>query len=382
MNRIALVIVAWLSFGLAAQAQVERLWLTHKVHTPDTLVVNWETTRPGDSIVRYGASEHYDLTVLKAESVTLHHVEIPLANKDAVYHYAVQSGSQKSPDMTFKSYPTNELRVAIVGDWGYATGKVDVLLKENLHLLLTVGDNVPNLHQFCGAGATHCTRAFSKWIDSAPELFRSTPLLPALGNHDREIRPRGPKPPLEAVYDIEAAAYRDFFELPDDEWKWYFDVPDFDVRFIALDFSHIQDLGTTWQTCHSYKVEAEQFPWYSNLMDRTRQGFVVTLYNERNSTLRSREGSAWHSLFKRGSIAVTGFGYFGERAEVDGFTYYNTALKGTGDRYPDPKFAVFKSEDNYLLLTFRRQTGEMSVDLKNLAGQILDHKVFKKRETH
>ncbi len=373
------ILTLWLSFPRLAPAQVQRQWLTHQTSDPSRIIVNWETATPGDSVVHYGFSSNYGQTVSRNEQVTLHHVEIPLTKKDVVYHYSVQTGDQRSSDAAFKGYPSDELRVAVVGDWGYAKGKVDMLLRENLHLLLTAGDNVPNLHKYCGAGVTNCTKAFSAWIDSQPELFRTTPLMPTLGNHDREIRPRGPKPPAEAVYDIEATAFRTFFELPGDEWKWYFDVPDFDVRFIALDFSHLSDLGTTWQTCHSYKKDAEQFPWYGKLMEQTTNGFVVTLYNERNSDLRSREGGAWHQLFRRGSIAITGFGYFAERAEVDGFTYYNTALSGTGDRYPDPKSALIKSEDNYMLLTLRKSTGEMTVDLKNLKGDVIDHKVYQKR---
>jgi hypothetical protein len=77
--------------------------------------------------------------------------------------------------------------------------------------------------------------------------------MPVLGNHVKVIRPRGDKPPDEPVYDISATAFRKFFDLPNDEWRWYFDVPDFDVRFVALDLNHISDLGTTWQSCHSYK---------------------------------------------------------------------------------------------------------------------------------
>ena len=56
-------------------------------------------------------------------------------------------------------------------------------------------------------------------------------------------------PPQEPVYDVNATAFRTFFELPDDEWKWHFDVPGFDVRFIALDLNHTSDMGTTWQAC-------------------------------------------------------------------------------------------------------------------------------------
>ena len=70
------------------------------------------------------------------------------------------------------------------------------------------------------------------------KLFRRTPLMPILGNHDREITSRGPKPPAHAVYDIEAKAYRDFFALPDVEWRWRFDIPDFSLRLLALDAAY------------------------------------------------------------------------------------------------------------------------------------------------
>jgi hypothetical protein len=57
-----------------------------------------------------------------------------------------------------------------------------------------------------------------------------------------------------------------FFELPGEEWKWSFDLPAFDARFIALDLNHISDLGTTWQTCHPFLPGSEQFEWYQQLI--------------------------------------------------------------------------------------------------------------------
>ena len=47
------------------------------------------------------------------------------------------------------------------------------------------------------------------------------------------------------IYDIEARAFRRFFALPDDEWKWHFDVPAFGLPLIALDFHHTSDFGST-----------------------------------------------------------------------------------------------------------------------------------------
>ncbi len=369
-----------LAFAVPATAQVERIWLTHKSATPSHIVVSWETKQPGDSLVEFGTSAKLGETVKVPGSRTLHHVEIPLKQTDTTYHYRVKTSSQVSDIATFKGYPTKELRVALVADWGFAKPELTALRKDDVHLLLTAGDNVPSLHQFCGVGVTNCTKAFGALIDTQPELFRSTPFLPALGNHDREIRPRGPKPPMDNVYDTNATAYRTFFELPGDEWKWTFDVPGFGARFIALDLNHIQDIGNTWQTCHALAEGSEQLRWYEDTMAATKAGHVITIYNERNATMRGQVKGKWGQLIQKGSLAITGFGYFAERAEVDGFSYYNTALKGNGDKYPDPKSSFLASEHSYILLTFKEDTGELTVALKALDGRVLDQKVLTKRK--
>lgn len=309
----------------------------------------------------------------------LHHVEIPLAERDTVYHYRVRTGSQQSQDATFQAYPTDMLRVAVAADW-LRKPSLAALEAEQPHLLLTAGDHVTSLWESCTPGDKECMAAFTTLIDTYPELFRSTPLMPVLGNHDREIRPRGSKPPAEAVYDVDATAFRRTFPLPGDGWKWYFDVPDFAVRFVALDLNHTSDQGTTWQSCHDFDEQSEQFRWYKELMAQRPPGFVVTLYNERNATSRNHARGAWHQLFRQGTACITGFGYFAERAEVDGFPYYNTSLSGTGDVYADPHSKFLAREDNYMLLTFERQQATMTIEIKSLAGPTLDRKTFRVRE--
>ena len=360
-------------------AGIERIWLTHQTTDPSRLVVNWETEVPGDSQVEYGATPDLGATAGNNENVKLHHVEIPFAAGAAALHYRVKSGAESSAVHVVKSYPADELRVAVVSDTGYLKGPwTGSVLREQPHLLLSAGDHVPALHSGQPV-PPETTTAFSKLVASAPDFFSTTPWMPLLGNHDREIRPRGPKPPPEAVYDVEATAFRSFFALPAPEWHWHFDVPTFGVRFIALDMSHLQDHGTTWQTNHPFDRNSEQFAWYRDLMAASRQPFVVTLYNERNSHVRGLEGGEWGRMIARGSLAITGFGYFGERAEVDGFSYYNTSVSGTGARYADAKSAVLKSEDNFLLLTFRREPATLRVELKNLKGEVLDQKEFAPR---
>ena len=358
-----------------AWGQITRVWLTHRTNDPSKLVVNWETSKPGKSVVEYGLTPEYGRRAAIEENVTLHHVEIPLAEKDTVYHYKVSTGSESSGDASFKAYPTDTLRVAVVADW-QSKPKLDGLMKDNVHLLLTGGDNISCLWQQCGMGVKDGTKPYGALVDAYPELFRSTPFLPALGNHDREIRPRGDKPPVEPVYDVEATAFRQFFALPDDGWKWHFDIADFDVRFVGLDLNHIRDMGTTWQTCHPFGKGSEQYEWYDRVTSLPRPAFLVTVHNERNSDIRSKERLAWHRMFSRGTIVISGFGYFAERAEVDGFTYYNTSLSGRGDKYPDPKSSFFQSEDNYILLTLRKASRTMKAEVKRLDGEVLDALTF------
>lgn len=366
-----------LSAATAFAAPIERIWLTHATNDPGKIVINWETEQPADSIVEYGTSASLGNQASSAEKVTLHHVEIPLAQRDVVYHYRVRSGEDVSAIATFKGYPRKQLRIAIVGDWGFAPGKdLSALIKEDLHLLITAGDNVPSLHEKDRIG----TKAFSALIDSQRALFQSTPFMPILGNHDREVTSRGPEPPEHAVYDVSAAAYREFFALPGDEWKWYFDIPEFDVRFIALDLQHIQDFGTTWQTGHPWQADSEQFQWYVNTMAETKQGFVFTLNNEKQGQLAGLTKGAWHEHFGKGSALVTGFGYFADYAELTGgLPYFNTCLKGDGSNYKDPKSKFFAQEDNYLLLTFEAGSPTMKVQFKNLRGEVLFTREITKR---
>lgn len=352
-------------------AQVERVWLTHPSSSSDKLSINWESTTAGNAEVRYGNSEKYDSVVTVEENTKLHQVEIMLSPEVDLYHYQVSTNDQKSADYTFKNYTDDELRVAVVADW-QGKPNLDILLQEDIHLLLTAGDNISSIHGSCGAGNTDCIEPYRQLIDTYPKLFSSTPFMPVLGNHDREIRPRGKNPPEEPAYDVEASAFRRFFALPGDEWKWTFTIPSFDVRFVALDLNHIEDRGNNWQTCHSFDKNSVQYKWYNKLMSQADEAFVVTLQNEKNERMRQQENGEWQQLFQQGSAVITGYGYFAERAEVDGFPYFNTSLNGKGDVYPDSHSEFLRSEDSYILLTFSDQKNLMTVEIKDRSGNVLD----------
>lgn len=362
---------------LAASAQVERVWLSYQHVDPSRITINWETSVPADSVVRYGVTEKLGQTELAEGKRTRHHVEIPVTGEDIVWYYSVGEEAHASAVASFKSMPSKTLRVAVVADWGFARDrKLDAVIKDDPHLLLTAGDNVASLYEQGLEGE----RAFSALIDLAPELFSRVPFMPILGNHDREITPRGPKPPEHAVYDVSASAYREFFALPGKEWYWSFDIPAFDIRFAALDLNHITDFGNTWQTCHAFDEGSEQFQWYRELIGKSQQKFFLTLMNERQLIVANETKGLWHEHFRKGSALISGFGYFAERAELDGLPYFNTCLKGNGHPFKDPKSAFFAQEDNYLLMTFERGAREMSVQIKSLSGEVLDTRLIEARK--
>ncbi len=231
---VPILLILFASHSTAGE--ITRVWLTHQSNDPEKIVVNWLSDEPGDSTVRFGLTPELENSIQAAGNTTLHHVEIPLQHRDTVYHYSVKSGQQESAVATFKAYPTEVLRIAVAADW---QDKPDLaaIRKDDVHLLATAGDHIPRLWAQCGEGNKECVKPFAELVGTYPELFRSTPFMPTLGNHDREIRHRGPRPPKEPVYDIDATAFRRFFALPDEQWKWHFDIPEFHVRLIALDFT-------------------------------------------------------------------------------------------------------------------------------------------------
>jgi hypothetical protein len=205
------------------------------------------------------------------------------------------------------------------------------------------------------------------------------PLMVSLGNLDRKIRSNGLSME-EPGYNIEVTGHRKFFALPGKEWIWAWDIPDFDLRLISVDMSHTGDFGKPHQACHAFDADSEQLTWYQQTMDATQAGFVITLYGETSGTVRRLAGGAWKRAMEKGSLAISGECYHAERTVVDGFTYYNSSVRGNGTFGHNPQAAFSDKAASYLLLTFDRAAGTMNVALKALEdGRVLDQQTFYKR---
>lgn len=85
--------------------------------------------------------------------------------------------------------------------------------------------------------------------------------------------------------------------------------------------------------------------------------------------MRNQENGEWKKLFQKGTAVITGYGYYSERAEVDGFPYFNTSLKA-GDKYPD-KFSKFLHAVNgYMLMLITKAA--VTIEMKTLDGKIIE----------
>jgi hypothetical protein len=378
MNYVRPAVLLVFVIAVPARAQVERVWLTHQSPDPSKIVVSWETTQPGDSVVEFGTSRALGQTVAVPGDRTLHHVEIPMATRDATYHYRVRSGDQTSEIYRFKGYPSKELRIAVVANIR-ADAKLDfsAIRREDVHLLLSAGDTAMQ-YQFGEEGNPESTKSHSVLIDTQAELFRTTPFMPTLGNLDRKIRAKSNGPELPA-YDVEATGYRKFFALPGNEWTWAFDVPDFDLRLISVDMSHTGDFGTPDQACRPFDENSEQLKWYERTIDETRAGFVITLYGETSRTVRARAAGAWERLIRQGTLGISGECYHAERTKIGGCTYYNTSVRGNGNFGIDPQAALLDKSANYLLLVINRESEVLTATLKTLDGRDLERRSFGKR---
>lgn len=360
-------------------ATVERIWMTHQSPDNSQIVISWETTNPGDSVVEFGTSPRLGETAKVDGSRILHHVEIPIPQKDVVYHYRVKSGDQVSEINTFKGYPSKLLRIAVVANIR-ADAKLNftAVKKDDPHLLISAGDTAMQ-YQFATQADKEATKSHSTAIDTQADLFNSTPLMVSLGNLDRKIRPNGLSME-EPGYDIAATGYRKFFALPGKEWIWAWDIPDFDLRLISVDMSHTGDFGKPNQACNAFDKDSEQFKWFEETMNATEASFVVTLFGETGGTVRRHAEGGWKRFIGKGTIAISGECYHAERTDADGMTYYNSSVRGNGTFGHDPLAAFTDKAASYQLLTLDREAETMRSELKALDdGRVLDSKTFTKR---
>ena len=380
MKKYILITILLLALNTLASAQeITRIWLSFKTNTPTHLVISWQSPESGNSEVVLKVGEKEVFLAVQNEDVFIHHIEVPLLQTDVEYTYRVGTNGQKSKWNTFQGMPTKKpLKVAVFADWGFA-GDADIsnVLKEKPAFIITGGDNVSSLFDFGKEGNINCVESYLKLVDSYPELFNHFPFMPALGNHDKQLHPRGSKPPVNyMVYDTLSTAFTEFFELPGDEWKWNFEILDYDIQFFAVDLNHIGDIGKTWQTCRRYDVNSVQYKWYKFAIESSKSTYNITINNANSPHIRRVENGIWQNALENNTAVITGSGYYAEVAQPNKTLYFNTSLIA-GDVYADPGAIITTRERSYVLLTC--YTDSLNISLKNLdSNKIIFQKTFEK----
>jgi hypothetical protein len=204
---------------LASTAIVRGPYL--QMATPTGMIVRWRTDNTEASLVRYGLTRDQLTLTAKAEGiVTEHIVQLTGLKPDTKYFYRVGSGNEKPPAANAEDAaglgpigsfttpppvgPAKPTRVWVLGDPGTKNAAQIAVrdayykftAKRSTDLWLLLGDNAyPE-----GTDADYQKAIFEMY----PETLRSSPVWPALGNHDGK----------SANSITQSGVYYDIFNLP------------------------------------------------------------------------------------------------------------------------------------------------------------------------
>lgn len=168
--------------------------------TDHSVWIGWRTTADTESTVLWGESPDALNNVSSGDVHTFavnnlwHRVKLDNLQPNTAYFYQVKSGSQTSPVVRFRTYPTpasagGHIRVLIVGDTqhpGNATATFNAArakmiekygpnLEDHVHLILKQGDNVDQ-----GTLALYSSMHF----DPLSVLSANIPTMTVIGNHE------------------------------------------------------------------------------------------------------------------------------------------------------------------------------------------------------
>ncbi|MBN1676520.1 MAG: metallophosphoesterase family protein [Kiritimatiellae bacterium] len=201
---------------------------------PAGITIMWETKFAASSRVDFGPTDGYGSSVEDTTEVNVHEMAITGLQADTLYHYRVASGSTASADYTFHTAAPDgaSFRFVAYGDCRtYPTDHaqvVDAILQNSPAIVLNTGDLVNN--------GTLYEEWAPEFFDPAFPLMSTTPMFPALGNHENNSQ-----------------WYYDFFSVPAQESgssteAWY----SFNygcAHFIVLD------------SCQDFSPGSSQYQW-------------------------------------------------------------------------------------------------------------------------
>ena len=203
--------------------------------TQNSIIVSWHTDIACPSIVNYGETSDYGLTVEDTVATTAHSLKLTDLLPSTLYHYQVVYGDTATGDFTFRTAVTFDEPFRFVAYGDCRTGHYDHIDVVNRiialdpYFVLNTGDLVEN-----GYSETDWRNYFLV-ISSLTSFSQNYPIYSALGNHENES-------PL----------YYNYFYLPHNN-------PDSTEAYYSFDYgnSHFICLDTEIP----YTVGSKQYTW-------------------------------------------------------------------------------------------------------------------------
>jgi len=157
--------------------------LTWQRDPKTTMTVSWYTADVTDSAVQYGLDDTYGNEETDTSEVYWHHVELTGLTPDTVYHYRVGNGKTWGFDYHFKTATAEKhTKFLNFGDSQSDTdGRKQVLRaieRLSMDMILYSGDFVENSGNM---------PEWYSWFSSFARVNIFTPLIPTMGNHEKNI---------------------------------------------------------------------------------------------------------------------------------------------------------------------------------------------------
>jgi acid phosphatase type 7 len=164
-----------------------------QIGTPSSMILKWRTSSPTDSRVRYGL-DPFSLTSFKDNSTvtTEHEVELTGLLSNTQYYYSIGStttvfAGEDANHFFYTSPPSGvaqPTRIWVLGDSGTANANAAAVRDAYMNLTgsqytdlwLMLGDNA----YATGTDSEYQSAVFNMY----PDMLRTSPLWPTLGNHD------------------------------------------------------------------------------------------------------------------------------------------------------------------------------------------------------
>lgn len=248
--------------------------------TPSSMVVRWRTDTTEASIVRYGLTREALTLTARAQGVGTEHIVQLSGLQPATRYYYVVGGGEKTatgedappraPIATFMTPPAvgtaRPTRVWVLGDPG-TKNATQAAVRDAYHkftgaretdLWLMLGDNAyPD-----GTDADFQKAVFEMY----PETLRTSPLWPALGNHDGK----------SANSVTQSGVYYDIFTLPTQGQAG--GVPSGTEAYYSFDYSNIHFICLDSQDTDR-NPDGAMGRWLKADLDGTTRDWIIAYFH-------------------------------------------------------------------------------------------------------